>query len=85
MDPPGPKYPVLLTYMVVPPEAVGHAQPSKREGPRYFVEGISCEESAWSVSYDCTTVTTSPIEARTFPTRTHSGSGPTFTTALPVL
>src|SRR5207247_2073754 len=32
-----------------------------------------------------TTVTTRPIEARMLPTRTHSGSGPTFTTALPVL
>src|SRR5262245_8405925 len=35
--------------------------------------------------YDWPTVTTRPIEARTLPTRTHSVSGPTFTTALPVL
>src|SRR6185312_2172668 len=35
--------------------------------------------------HDCTTVTTSPMDARMLPTRTHSASGPTFTTALPVL
>src|ERR1700675_3914197 len=35
--------------------------------------------------YDCTTVTTRPIEARMVPTRTHSVSGAILTTALPVL
>src|SRR5207245_6848798 len=35
--------------------------------------------------YDWTTVTTRPIAARMLPTRTHSFSGPIFTTALPVL
>src|SRR5688572_3991632 len=35
--------------------------------------------------YDWTTVTINPMEARMPPTRTHSASGATFTTALPVL
>ncbi len=34
---------------------------------------------------DWVTVTTRPIDARTLPTRTHSVSAPTFTTALPLL
>ncbi len=34
---------------------------------------------------DWTTVTMRPMEARMLPTRTHSASGATFTTALPVL
>src|SRR5207245_4874145 len=38
-----------------------------------------------AVAHDCTTVTIRPIEARTLPTRTHSTSAPTLTTALPVL
>src|SRR4029453_17516457 len=36
-------------------------------------------------AHDCTTVTISPIDARMLPTRTHSVSAPTLTTALPVL
>src|SRR6266850_5237781 len=36
-------------------------------------------------AHDCTTVTTRPIDARMLPTRTHSVSAPTLTTALPVL
>src|SRR5262245_1635112 len=36
-------------------------------------------------AHDCTTVTISPIDARMFPTRTHSVSAPTLTIALPLL
>src|SRR6266581_3448925 len=35
--------------------------------------------------YDCVTVTMRPMAARMLPTRTHSASGATLTTALPVL
>jgi len=40
---------------------------------------------AGGARHDCTTVTTRPIAARMLPTRTHSVSEPTLTTALPVL
>src|SRR5262249_18814852 len=38
-----------------------------------------------AAAHDCTTVTTRPIDARMLPTRTHSVSAPTLTTARPVL